>query len=63
MHPLDSSIDVKQAEILSLSATGELRGIGLTEDIQPIVDRDNSEVIVVAYEVLTIVEWCVALCR
>jgi hypothetical protein len=61
IYPLNSGVNVKQAKVFGVCTAGELRNIRLTEDVYPVVDCDDSEVVVVAHKVLAIVGWYVAL--
>lgn len=61
IDPLNGGVDVKQAKVFGICAAGELRDIRLTEDVYPVVDCDDSKIVVVAHKVLAIVGWYVAL--
>jgi hypothetical protein len=61
---LNSSIDVKKTEILSLSRIGgKLESARLAEEISSIIERDDQYVIMILDEILSIIYGSFALKR
>lgn len=61
VHPLYRSIDIKKPKIHSGCRICKLRGVGLAEDIEPVVESNKRNVVIVPHEKLTVVSWKVAL--
>jgi hypothetical protein len=47
MDPLNSSIDIEEAEVLRFASAVELRSIRLAEDVETIVESDKDYVVIV----------------
>lgn len=55
VDPVHSSIDIQKPKVLRSGGVCKLRSIWLAKDVQPIIECDNSNIVVVANDELAIV--------
>lgn len=55
VHPLNRSLDIKKSEVLGGYGVEELRRVRLAKNVEPIVEGNNCDIVVVPHDISTIV--------
>lgn len=55
VHPANSSFDVQQAKILGLRRRNKLRSVGLAKNVGSVINRDDSNIVMVTNEVSSVI--------
>lgn len=61
VYPLYRSINIKKPKIHPSCRICKLRGVGLAEDIEPVIESNNCDVVMIPHEKLAVVSRKVAL--